>query len=273
MTRIIFAGGGTGGHLYPGMAIARALVRRGRRSSRSSSGARRGIERDVLPDTEFPHALLDLHPLYRSAVVEQLAGRSRARRARGGASGRSCASSGPRSSSEPAAMPPGIMLAYSVVHRIPIVQQVGDSFPGLTARGFSRWSREIYLNFPEAAARAEVAPSGGRSSTPARRSNRRRRHGPTGAPRARAWGFPARGRPRPAGLRRKPGIAGDQPRGGASGSSAACPTICTSSGEPAGRRTTSSSISSATRARARLSRRRSPTRMPPPTSRCRAPVR
>jgi UDP-N-acetylglucosamine--N-acetylmuramyl-(pentapeptide) pyrophosphoryl-undecaprenol N-acetylglucosamine transferase len=46
----------------------------------------------------------------------------------------------------------GIMLAYSVVHRVPIVQQAGDSVPGLTARAFSRWSREIYLNFPEAAA-------------------------------------------------------------------------------------------------------------------------
>jgi UDP-N-acetylglucosamine--N-acetylmuramyl-(pentapeptide) pyrophosphoryl-undecaprenol N-acetylglucosamine transferase len=43
------------------------------------------------------------------------------------------------------------MLAYAVAHRIPIVQQAGDSLPGLTARTFSRWSREIYLNFPEAA--------------------------------------------------------------------------------------------------------------------------
>jgi UDP-N-acetylglucosamine--N-acetylmuramyl-(pentapeptide) pyrophosphoryl-undecaprenol N-acetylglucosamine transferase len=37
------------------------------------------------------------------------------------------------------------------VHRIAIVQQAGDSLPGLTARAFSRWSREMYLNFPEAA--------------------------------------------------------------------------------------------------------------------------
>jgi UDP-N-acetylglucosamine--N-acetylmuramyl-(pentapeptide) pyrophosphoryl-undecaprenol N-acetylglucosamine transferase len=43
------------------------------------------------------------------------------------------------------------MLAYAVAHRIPIVQQAGDSLPGLTARTFSRWSLEIYLNFPEAA--------------------------------------------------------------------------------------------------------------------------
>src|SRR5665213_1312502 len=29
-------------------------------------GARRGIEREILPGTEFPFELLDLHPLYRS---------------------------------------------------------------------------------------------------------------------------------------------------------------------------------------------------------------
>jgi UDP-N-acetylglucosamine--N-acetylmuramyl-(pentapeptide) pyrophosphoryl-undecaprenol N-acetylglucosamine transferase len=52
------------------------------------------------------------------------------------------------------------MLAYGVVHRIPIVQQAGDSAPGITARAFSRWSREIYLNFPEAAAALTAHHSG-----------------------------------------------------------------------------------------------------------------
>src|SRR6266567_6994145 len=68
MTRIVFAGGGTGGHLYPGIAIARALVRARPSIEPFFVGARRGIERQVLPTTEFPHLLLDLHPLYRPAV-------------------------------------------------------------------------------------------------------------------------------------------------------------------------------------------------------------
>src|ERR1043165_8654829 len=68
MTRIVFAGGGTGGHLYPGLAIARALVRARPTIEPFFVGAQRGIERDVLPRTEFPHLLLDLHPLYRPAV-------------------------------------------------------------------------------------------------------------------------------------------------------------------------------------------------------------
>jgi UDP-N-acetylglucosamine--N-acetylmuramyl-(pentapeptide) pyrophosphoryl-undecaprenol N-acetylglucosamine transferase len=41
-------------------------------------------------------------------------------------------------------------LAYAVSHRIPIVQQVADSHPGLTARWFIRYCREAYLGYPEA---------------------------------------------------------------------------------------------------------------------------
>ena len=37
-----------------------------------------------------------------------------------------------------------------MVHGLPIVQQAGDSYPGLTARAFRRWTREYYLAFPEA---------------------------------------------------------------------------------------------------------------------------
>ncbi len=150
MTRIIFAGGGTGGHLYPGIAIARALVRARPSVTPFFVGAQRGIEREVLPKTEFPHALLDLHPLYRTAVwknAKTIAGAVGAWRH----IGRLIDAEPPAVVVGTGGYAAGLMLAYSVVHRLPIVQQVGDSLPGLTARAFSRWSREIYLNFPEAA--------------------------------------------------------------------------------------------------------------------------
>lgn len=149
MTRIVFAGGGTGGHLYPGLAIARALVRARPGIEPFFVGALRGIERDVLPKTEFQHLLLDLHPLYRREVwnnvktIGSVAGAWR----RIGAMVREQRPAAVVGTGGYGAV---VMLAYSVVHRIPIVQQAGDSVPGLTARVFSRWSREIYLNFPEA---------------------------------------------------------------------------------------------------------------------------
>ncbi|MDB4875913.1 MAG: UDP-N-acetylglucosamine--N-acetylmuramyl-(pentapeptide) pyrophosphoryl-undecaprenol [Gemmatimonadetes bacterium] len=150
MTRIVFAGGGTGGHLYPGIAIARALVRQRSSIEPFFVGALRGIEREVLPKTEFPHLLLDLHPLYRPAVWHNwktVAGAAGAWRRIGAM----VAEDRPAVVVGTGGYAAGIMLAYSVVHRLPIVQQAGDSVPGLTARAFSRWSREIYLNFPEAA--------------------------------------------------------------------------------------------------------------------------
>src|SRR4051812_45037730 len=67
---IWFAGGGTGGHLYPGLAIARKLVKLNPSVRPFFIGAQRGIEKTVLPASEFPHLLLDLHPLYRTKPWE-----------------------------------------------------------------------------------------------------------------------------------------------------------------------------------------------------------
>jgi UDP-N-acetylglucosamine--N-acetylmuramyl-(pentapeptide) pyrophosphoryl-undecaprenol N-acetylglucosamine transferase len=147
---VLFAGGGTGGHLYPGLAIARTLVRLDPRVRPFFIGAERGIEKHVLPGTEFPHLLLDLHPLYRSRPWQNyrtVVGAMSAWRAVGALVRREQ----PRLIVGTGGYAAGVALAYSVVHRIPIVQQAGDSHPGLTARAFRRWTRETYLAFPEAA--------------------------------------------------------------------------------------------------------------------------
>lgn len=148
--RIVFAGGGTGGHLYPGLAIARALVRLDPAVKPFFVGARRGIERDVLPGTEFPHALLDLHPLYRARPWENwktLRGLVSAWRG----IGKLVREERPRVVVGTGGYASGAMLAYAMVHGIPYVQQVADAFPGMTARLFARRARELYLGFPEAA--------------------------------------------------------------------------------------------------------------------------
>jgi UDP-N-acetylglucosamine--N-acetylmuramyl-(pentapeptide) pyrophosphoryl-undecaprenol N-acetylglucosamine transferase len=147
---VLFAGGGTGGHLYPGLAIARTLVRIDPTVRPFFVGAERGIEKQVLPGTEFPHLLLDLHPLYRARPWENW------RTFRGALSAwRAVAAldrrERPRMVVGTGGYAAGVALAYAVAHRIPIVQQAGDSHPGLTARAFRRWTRETYLAFPEAA--------------------------------------------------------------------------------------------------------------------------
>src|SRR6478672_265582 len=187
---VLFAGGGTGGHLYPGLAIARTLVRLNPTVRPVFVGALRGIEKTVLPGTEFPHLLLDLHPLYRTKPWENW------RTIRGAAGawrrlGALVREERPALVVGTGGYAAGVALAYAALHHIPIVQQAGDSYPGLTARAFRRWTREYYLAFPEAGRVIGGEPS---------------QHVDTGAPieppprprpgRAaarQAWGFPERG--------------------------------------------------------------------------------
>jgi UDP-N-acetylglucosamine--N-acetylmuramyl-(pentapeptide) pyrophosphoryl-undecaprenol N-acetylglucosamine transferase len=63
--KILLAGGGTGGHLYPALNIAQALARAEPGARFLFIGSRRGLEARVLPETGYPYHLLPLQPLYR----------------------------------------------------------------------------------------------------------------------------------------------------------------------------------------------------------------
>lgn len=71
---LVIAGGGTGGHLYPGIAVARELLRQVPTARVSFAGTSKGLEARVIPDEGFD---LDL---IRSAGLK---GKSVAARARG----------------------------------------------------------------------------------------------------------------------------------------------------------------------------------------------
>lgn len=64
--RILIAGGGTGGHLYPALNLAAALTRAAPEARLLLLGARRGVEARVLPESGWRHRLLPLEPLHRS---------------------------------------------------------------------------------------------------------------------------------------------------------------------------------------------------------------
>jgi UDP-N-acetylglucosamine--N-acetylmuramyl-(pentapeptide) pyrophosphoryl-undecaprenol N-acetylglucosamine transferase len=163
--RVLFTGGGTGGHLYPALAIARALVRLRPDVRPHFVGATRGIERTILPGTEFPHTLLDLHPVYRARPWRNW--RTAAGVVTGwrrlGALAREEA---PRLVVATGGYAASGALAFAAWRGIPYVLQEQNSFPGQTVRLFARWARELYLGFPEAAgmlpegARARVLDTG-----------------------------------------------------------------------------------------------------------------
>ncbi|MGZ8377922.1 MAG: UDP-N-acetylglucosamine--N-acetylmuramyl-(pentapeptide) pyrophosphoryl-undecaprenol N-acetylglucosamine transferase [Gemmatirosa sp.] len=145
---VVVTGGGTGGHLYPGLAIARALVRLDARVAPFFVGARRGIEREVLPTTEFPHLLLDLHPLYRQRPWENwrtVVGAARSWGALATLFGRER----PRAVIGTGGYAAALALAYGVARGVPIMLQEADSNPGQTTRLFARRAHDVFLGFPE----------------------------------------------------------------------------------------------------------------------------
>jgi len=189
--RVIFAGGGTGGHLYPGLAIARALKKADPRVEPFFIGARRGVERDVLPQVGFAFELLDLHPFYRSRPWQNW------KTVRGATSAWRMIAAEVRS--EPPACvvgtggyASGVTLAYAALHHIPFVLQEQNTYPGITARFFSRFAAQVHLGFPEArrylspSKRTEVFDSGNPIEPPPADAFEK-------APARAKWGFPTSG--------------------------------------------------------------------------------
>ncbi|MBA2292797.1 MAG: undecaprenyldiphospho-muramoylpentapeptide beta-N-acetylglucosaminyltransferase [Gemmatimonadales bacterium] len=80
MTTILLAGGGTGGHLMPALAIARAIGERHPDWRCVFAGAERGVEARVLPERGVPHQLFPFQPIHRHRPWRNLAWPFRIRR-------------------------------------------------------------------------------------------------------------------------------------------------------------------------------------------------
>ena len=154
--RIIIAGGGTGGHLMPALALARAAADAGHEPV--LVGAERGLEAQILPRHPFRFHLLPMEPLYRSAWWRNLRWpviAVRVWRAAGQVLTRE----------RPAiVIGTGGYAAGPVVWRaqragIPTVLQEANAFPGLATRLLARRARQIHLAFPEARARLTAGPT------------------------------------------------------------------------------------------------------------------
>ena len=69
--RCVIAGGGTGGHLFPGMAIAEAFVEREIGNEVLFIGTERGIEARVLPGGKFPLKTIKAKPIQGKSLLEK----------------------------------------------------------------------------------------------------------------------------------------------------------------------------------------------------------
>lgn len=71
---VLIAGGGTGGHLFPGLAVAEALVALEPDVRLVFVGTARGIEARVIPPLGHPLHLVDVRPINRMGLVGTLRG-------------------------------------------------------------------------------------------------------------------------------------------------------------------------------------------------------
>lgn len=71
-TRIVFAGGGTAGHLHPALAVAREIGDRRPAASIAFVGARRGLERRLVPAAGYPLMALSLSGLKGQSALRRV---------------------------------------------------------------------------------------------------------------------------------------------------------------------------------------------------------
>src|SRR5438874_6016129 len=74
--RVVIAGGGTGGHLYPGIAVARELLARRADAEISFAGTSKGIEARVVPREGFPLDVIRSGGLKGKSIVDRARGAS-----------------------------------------------------------------------------------------------------------------------------------------------------------------------------------------------------
>lgn len=146
---VLIAGGGTGGHLMPALAIADALHQDAPGIEPVLIGAVRGVEARILPTRDFRFHLLPSEPIYRRTWWRNMrwpfvAGRLLREVSR------------VFEVEQPAAVlgtggyASGPVVWWAARQRIPTAIQEQNAYPGLASRWLSRRVRHVYLGLPEA---------------------------------------------------------------------------------------------------------------------------
>lgn len=147
--RVVIAGGGTGGHLFPGIALAEEFATRHSENDVLFVGTRRGIEREAVPRAGFPIEFIEVRGIKRMSLWARLRALLQL----------------------PVAIfqswrilrryDPGIVIAVggyasgpvalaAWLRRVPVVVQEQNALPGLTSRVVGRFARRVFLAFEEA---------------------------------------------------------------------------------------------------------------------------
>lgn len=157
MTTVLIAGGGTGGHLMPALAIADQLKRSHPGWRMVLAGSTRGLEARLLPDRGWPYHLLPSEPIYRRRWWRNL---------RWPAIGWRLVRAVDRMLSQEQ---PDVVLGTGGYAAGPVVWRAAsrgittailemDAHPGLTTRLLAGRVRQVFLAVPEARAALRIGP-------------------------------------------------------------------------------------------------------------------
>ncbi len=145
--RVLIAGGGTGGHIFPGLAVAEAL--KARSVEVHWLGARRGLESRLVAERNLPLTLLDIEGIHARSLTDGLRALAQLPKA---------ISDGVRLALETQPMAvlgvggyasaSGIMAAGLL--GIPWMLQEQNSVPGWTNRTFAPWADLVACGFADA---------------------------------------------------------------------------------------------------------------------------
>ena len=144
---MIIAGGGTGGHLYPGLALAQEFERRGK-AEILFIGTAYGIESKVLPKTHYRFKKIWMRGLQRKLALENLIFPVRLL-----VSLFQCAAAmiafRPQVVIGTGGYVSGPALMAALLLRVPSVIQEQNSYPGLVNRLLGKWVNQVHLTYAD----------------------------------------------------------------------------------------------------------------------------
>lgn len=156
--RLLIAGGGTGGHLFPAMAIARAIKGMAPESDILFVGTQHGIEARIIPASEFPIRFITARGMRKTGMLNTLRGALEAPLGM-------LQSLGVIREFRPHVVlgvggyASGPTLAAAVLMRIPTAIQEQNSVMGTTNRVLSGFVDRVFLSWAD----TEPAPSADKS--------------------------------------------------------------------------------------------------------------
>jgi UDP-N-acetylglucosamine--N-acetylmuramyl-(pentapeptide) pyrophosphoryl-undecaprenol N-acetylglucosamine transferase len=147
--KLMIAAGGTGGHIYPGIAVAKELMRRNRNSEVLFVGTARGLETKIVPDNGFQLSLINSAGLKNVGAAGQLKGLAVLPRSLAEAR-RLIKDFRPDVVVGAGGYVSGPVLLVASLMRIPTLVMDSNALPGFTNRRLAMFVRKAALTFEEA---------------------------------------------------------------------------------------------------------------------------